>query len=480
MNKNAYRTPVQKFTCNVRTKFIDFAYSSFTDVPKVSDCERNMFVNTVLLVLSGEFGREKLGFTLPTTIDNIKRSKEAMVSMIYELVERLRSFLDFMEPLHVRQFFSLYSHRSVLWSYSLSILKWEKEIGSLWPNLLDDLYFHKSFHRHAMRPSFLYSLDHMEYLGDYFEVSLLLNVWYGELLAMEKNPIISSPAKDHLQSSLTDRILHIYRSLFPTSTAGKPSRKKELEDRAKQLSLFPSTTGLLPSHYRQLSMGNVALDILRYQKTSIRSDENLSPKKADPHYQKPPEHSFPMLKAYVPVQLFVFLGLDSRTQDFSTDSQWMEPTEVHIREHLKTYDAKAQKEILDLSPYTLSIGTRAVFDELDRIFAEKGLDLQVLTSWDSKGKTLLPWIVGLSIRYCTMLIASLELWSPLQKREVTLAEFVMENRDLEDKYFQVLVDGSERSRARLIHVVMSWVSNLGQSEDSEVVQSFLQSLHSPK
>jgi hypothetical protein len=301
----------------------------------------------------------------------------------------------------------------------------------------------------------------MDILGDYFQVALWLNVWYEALLAMDKNAIISSSAKDHLQSSLADRILHIYRSLFPTGTAGKPSRRKELEDRAKQLSLFPSTAGLLPSRYRHLPMGNVAQGILRQQKTSIRSDENLPLENADPHCQKPPEHPFPMLKAYVPAQLFVILGLDTETQNSSTDTYWMEPVEVRIRKHLNTYDAKVQSEILDFSPHIMSIGTKAVFDNVNRMLAEQGLDHQVLALWDSEGRALLHWIVRLSISYCTMLIESLELWSSLQKTEVTLAEFVMENRDLGDKYFQVLADDSESFRTRAVSVMVSWASTLG-------------------
>ena len=482
MNKHAYRTPIQKFTCNVRTKFVDFAYSIFTDIPErshqeTSDYVRKWFTATVQLILNDESGKRRFGFPLPTTTGKVKRSGKTGMIMIHELVERLRSFLDFMEPLHIRRFFPVSSFPPVLWSYSLSIFKWEKEIGSFWSSLKDDLYLHRFYHLHTMRPIFLHSLDHMEILGDYVDIAFWLNVWYEALLAMDKNAITSSSAKDHLQSSLADRILHIYRSLFPTSATGKASRIKGFDSFAVIFSLFPSTIGLLPSHYLQFSMGSVALGMLRYQKTSIRSDEDLSPEKADPHCQKPPEHPFPMLEAYVPVQLFGFLDLDPETQGFGTDTQWMEPIEVRVREHLKTYDAKVQKEILDFSPYTLSTGTKAVFDKVNRILAGRGLDDRSRVSWDSKGRTLLPRIVEFSIRYCTMLIASVRLWSLSQRREVTLAEFIMENRDLEDKYFQILVDNSESSRARLVSVVMSRVSTLGQSVDSEVVQSFLQSLH---
>lgn len=469
MNKNAYRTPVQKFTCNVRTKFVDFAYSCFTDVPEEFD--------DIRLLLESDFAIKRFGFTLPTTIDNVERSEEAMIDMIYDLVERLRSFLDFMEPLHVRRFSSSFSFPPVLWSYSLSIIKWQKAIGSLWPSLKDDLYFHKEYHIHTMRAISLKSLDHMDYFGDYFSVALLLNIWYEELLAMDKNPIMRSSAKDHFQSALADRILHIYRSLFPTSTVGKASRTEGLDGQAIALSLFPSTTGLLPSHIRHLPMGDIALAILPHRKISICAYENLPAEKADPRCRKPPKHPFPMLKAYVPAQLFVILGLDIDMQVSSTDSQWMEPVELCIRKHLGNYDAGFQKEILDFSPYTVSIGTKALFNDVNRFPTEESLGHQIRASWNSKGRTLLPRIIEFSIRYCTMLIWFVRLWSLLQKREVTLAEFVMENRDLEDKYFQVLVDDSESSRARLVPVVMSWVSTLGHSVDSEVVQSFLQSLH---
>jgi hypothetical protein len=468
LNKNAYRTPIQKFTCNVRTKFVDFAYSCFTDVPEVSDY--------IGLLLESDFAIKRFGFTLPTTIDNVERSEEAMIDMIYDLVERLRSFLDFMEPLHVRRFSPSFSFPPVLWSYSSSIIKWQKAIGSLWPSLKDDLYFHKEYHIHTMRPISLKSLDHI-YLGDYFLAALWLNVWYEEILAMDKNLMTSSSAKDHLQSSLADRILHIYRSLFPTSTAGKASRTKGLDGQAIALSLFPSTTGLLPSHIRHLPMGDIALAILPHRKISICAYENLLAEKADPHCQKPPKHPFPMLKAYVPAQLFVILGLDIDMQVSSTDSQWMGPVEVCIRKHLENYDAGFQKEILDVSPYTVSIGTKALFNDVNRFPTEEGLGHQIRASWNGKGRTLLPRIIEFSIRYCTMLIRFVRLWSLSQKREVTLAEFVMENRDLEDKYFQILVDDSESSRARLVPVVMSWVSTPGQSVDLEVVQSFLQSLH---
>jgi hypothetical protein len=109
----------------------------------------------------------------------------------------------------------------------------------------------------------------------------------------------------------------------------------------------------------------------------------------------------------------------------------------------------------------MSIGTKAVFDNVNRMLAEQGLDHQVLALWDSEGRALLHWIVRLSISYCTMLIESLELWSSLQKTEVTLAEFVMENRDLGDKYFQVLADDSESFRTRAVSVMVSWASTLG-------------------
>ncbi|KAH6846828.1 hypothetical protein B0T12DRAFT_233532 [Alternaria alternata] len=202
-----------------------------------------------------------------------------MVSMIFELVERLRSFLDFMEPLHFRRSSPSSSFPPALWSCSLSIIKWQKAIGSLWPSLKDDLHFHKEYYIHTMRPISLESLDHMEDLGDYFLVALFLNVWYEEILAMDKNLMTSSSAKDHLQSSLADRILHIYRSLFPTSTAGKASRTKGLDGQAIALSLFPSTTGLLPSHIRHLPMGDIALAILPHRKISICAYENLPRRK---------------------------------------------------------------------------------------------------------------------------------------------------------------------------------------------------------
>ncbi|CAI9631317.1 unnamed protein product [Alternaria burnsii] len=441
LNKNAYRTPVQKFTCNVRTKFVDFAYSCFTDVPDVSDYIR--------LLLESDFAIKRFGSTLPRNVDSTKRSQEAMNSMICELVERLRSFLDFMEPLHVRQFLPRSSPLPVLWSYSLSIIKWQKVIGSLWPGLKDDLYFHKEYHMHMLRPISLHLLDHMEYLGDYVVVALLLNVWYEEISAMDKNLMTSSSVKDHLQSSLADRILHIYRSLFPTSTTGKASRTKEMISRAVVLRLFPSTIGLLPSHYRRFSMGDIARNMLQHWKTSICSDENLPSGKTESHCQKPPEHSFPMLKAYVPVQLFVILGLDTETEDVTTNLQWMEPIEMCIQKHLKIYDANVQKEILDLSPYTLSIGTKALFFKVDKVLTDEGLVNQAYSSWDCSGRKLLHGIVAISVGYCKMLISCVQLLALSQKREVTLAEFVMENRDLEDKYFQVLVDGSESSRARL-------------------------------
>ncbi|CAN9433584.1 unnamed protein product [Alternaria alternata] len=464
LNKNAYRTPVQKFTCDIRTRFADFAYSCFTNVPEVSDPTRSL--------LKSDFAIKTFGFTLPTTVDNIKRIHGAMFSMMCELVERLRNFLDFMEPLHVRQFITL-SSLPVLWSYSSSIIKWQKIIGSLWPSLKDDLHFHKEYHIHRLRPISLHLLDHMEYFGDYCAVALMLNVWYEEISAMDKNLITSSSVKDHLQSSLADRILHIYRSLFPTSTAGKTLRTKGFESPALALSLFHSTTGLLPSHYRQLSMGDIAWNLLLRQKTSIRSDENLSSEKADPHCQKPPEHSFPALKAYVPAQLLAMLGLDTETQDFSANSKWMEPVEVCILKQLANYDAKVQKEILGLSPYTLSVGTKALFDKVNRIFAEEGLVHQDFPSWDCGGRALLPEIVNMSVRYGTMLIASLEFWSSLHEREVTLAEFVMENRDLEDKYFHVLARDPESTKIYAMSVVLDWACSLGWRVDMEVAEKIV-------
>ncbi|CAN9389645.1 unnamed protein product [Alternaria alternata] len=302
---------------------------------------------------------------------------------------------------------------------------------------------------------------------------LMLNVWYEEISAMDKNLITSSSVKDHLQSSLADRILHIYRSLFPTSTAGKTLRTKGFESPALALSLFHSTTGLLPSHYRQLSMGDIAWNLLLRQKTSIRSDENLSSEKADPHCQKPPEHSFPALKAYVPAQLLAMLGLDTETQDFSANSKWMEPVEVCILKQLANYDAKVQKEILGLSPYTLSVGTKALFDKVNRIFAEEGLVHQDFPSWDCGGRALLPEIVNMSVRYGTMLIASLEFWSSLHEREVTLAEFVMENRDLEDKYFHVLARDPESTKIYAMSVVLDWACSLGWRVDMEVAEKIV-------
>ncbi|CAN9258972.1 unnamed protein product [Alternaria alternata] len=420
---------------------------------------------------NGVHDPNQMSITLPNIhVDDPSAPYQAI--MMCELVERLRNFLDFMEPLHVRQFITL-SSLPVLWSYSSSIIKWQKIIGSLWPSLKDDLHFHKEYHIHRLRPISLHLLDHMEYFGDYCAVALMLNVWYEEISAMDKNLITSSSVKDHLQSSLADRILHIYRSLFPTSTAGKTLRTKGFESPALALSLFHSTTGLLPSHYRQLSMGDIAWNLLLRQKTSIRSDENLSSEKADPHCQKPPEHSFPALKAYVPAQLLAMLGLDTETQDFSANSKWMEPVEVCILKQLANYDAKVQKEILGLSPYTLSVGTKALFDKVNRIFAEEGLVHQDFPSWDCGGRALLPEIVNMSVRYGTMLIASLEFWSSLHEREVTLAEFVMENRDLEDKYFHVLARDPESTKIYAMSVVLDWACSLGWRVDMEVAEKIV-------
>lgn len=78
-----------------------------------------------------------------------------------------------------------------------------------------------------------------------------------------------------------------------------------------------------------------------------------------------------------------------------------------------------------------------------------------------------------------MLLESVHFWSLSQKREVTLAKFLMKNRDLEDKYFRDLVDGSDSSRARPIPIVTSWVSSL-QSIDPEVVKLVLGSPSNPR
>ena len=79
----------------------------------------------------------------------------------------------------------------------------------------------------------------------------------------------------------------------------------------------------------------------------------------------------------------------------------------------------------------------------------------------------------MSVRYGTMLIASLEFWSSLHEREVTLAEFVMENRDLEDKYFHVLARDPESTKIYAMSVVLDWACSLGWRVDMDVAEKIV-------
>lgn len=295
-----------------------------------------------------------------------KPHPEAVPTVVFRILKRLHDFLDIMEPLHIRRIFLNYleEYAIMFWSYIFSIVRWKSAILFLWPDLEDMLDLHERFLRSYHRV-ILATLDRMISKGNYFHAALLLNILYEGNSAMENTPRIDIPAKDHLQSCLTHHLLHVYRRISLTEWTFKKSQQPELKH-WMTLNMFPHTFKMLPRRYRYGPLKPIGRMLLRTHESRLVSETSCSLGCEDAPSTKSPkrlENHCCATNAYLPVRFRTVFGLDTGTKNVVTSSMLMDMVEEAIQIYLMNFDASFREDMLELSPWTLSIALKAVLDE---------------------------------------------------------------------------------------------------------------------
>jgi len=265
--------------------------------------------------------------------------------IVATLLGRCKSLLDILEPLHWRRSDDRPSDLVTYWSYSLSMVRWKNSICFFWPDLQDALEFHENCHRY-MHKFFLTRLDDLLSSRNYFAAAALLNTWYEGTSAMEDTPLVNISAKEHLLSSITHHLLHVYRILLP-KTPNSLQRKTDLDELTLYCNMFPQTSNLLPAGWQIHRKGSFTRSILRSSGMLSISPPNVLQ----------PLGRTATLKTYFPPGFLDLLCLDTEMQI---------AIEAAMQDFILGYTPSIQEEMLDLSPWILGVGL-GVFSDLHNL-----------------------------------------------------------------------------------------------------------------
>ena len=331
------RTVLPKFTCNVRTKFSEM--SIFTDIPPGTRVFKMQISTDTLYHLFRSLKIDQENQHLPVTAGDF------IQDIVATLLGRCKSLLDILEPLHWRRSDDRPSDLVTYWSYSLSMVRWKNSICFFWPDLQDALEFHENCHRY-MHKFFLTRLDDLLSSRNYFAAAALLNTWYEGTSAMEDTPLVNISAKEHLLSSITHHLLHVYRILLP-KTPNSLQRKTDLDELTLYCNMFPQTSNLLPAGWQIHRKGSFTRSILRSSGMLSISPPNVLQ----------PLGRTATLKTYFPPGFLDLLCLDTEMQI---------AIEAAMQDFILGYTPSIQEEMLDLSPWILGVGL-GVFSDLHNL-----------------------------------------------------------------------------------------------------------------
>lgn len=283
----------------------------------------------------------------PVTAEDSIDISQRTIGNLAMLFCRCKSLLDILEPLHWRRAPVRSSDSVSLWSYSFSIVRWKNSICLFQPDLQGALDFYENYHRY-MHTFFLEGLDDFLSSGDYSVAAMLLNVWYEGISAMKDTPSVNISAKEHLLSSLTHHLLHVYRILLPIAPK-KSRRKTDVETLALSCNMFPQTLKLLPASWQILRRGRLMRSILRFYRKPSMSQENVEVRPGTASSRDSRQQvEFPApLKTYFPPG---FLDL------FCVNTEEQHYFEVSMQEDVSHLPPFLQEEVLGLFPWIIGVG----------------------------------------------------------------------------------------------------------------------------
>jgi hypothetical protein len=215
-----------------------------------------------------------------------------------------------------------------------------------------------------------------------------LNVMYESIRAMEPSQVMSEPAKEHLLSALENRMSYTYCILFPNDATMDDLRPLDL-GMLRSLSWFRSTTRLLPPGYNTCSPIHVDNLALRTHRTSSGSTLETSRSGDCPSWLwRDPLLSlktpFPNLLAYVPARFLAAFGFDAemvcqKGQDINDPHHcYIEHAEKWLKDEFMSNPGPLLQILIPLTPIALSIGIKAIVDELVTTKYGGGRELEML------------------------------------------------------------------------------------------------------
>jgi len=300
-------------------------------------------------------------------------AEDPIKDIVATLLDRCKSLLDILEPLHWRQSVIRPPDIVTFWSYSLSMVRWKDLICLFKPDLQGALDFFENFHRY-MHTLFLGCLDGLLSSGEYSVAVVLLNAWYEGISAMEDTPLVNISAKEHLLSSLTHHLLHVYRVLLPLAP-DKPQRKTHAEILAFLYNGFSETLELMPNRCQIHQRGSWMRLMLEFRENQSLSEEkvDICPGTESSRDSRQQSERPAPLKAYFPSGFLELFGLSTKDQH---------SLEAYMHKCILGYPPSLQEELRGLSHWTLGVGL-GVFSYLsanDAEYTSKESKLSILDS----------------------------------------------------------------------------------------------------
>ena len=345
-----------KFTCDVRTKFSDI--SIFIDVPPKWQDGRNLGKAAISDFCRARRFEFNDGFPPIIVGGSALSDEDNVMNVVVRLLRRVRPLLDFLEPLQVRQYYESVSSLAMVGRYSFSLVRWKSTICFFYPYLKDALDCHESFHP-CIQQDFRQRLD--DRLASKTDPGMLkidlLNAWYEGLSTIEDTSMVDIAAKEHLLSSLTHHILHIYHMELPTPSARNELMRPVYMRKAILIyNTFPRSIGLLPATYRCLPDKGSAQRLMQmHDERSTLGTRAIATTKPTSSPKSSEETEYTK-GTYIPARLAVIFGLKPDE---------MLSLEQSAREHLLTVPEPIGVEMLGYSSWTLSLGFRAFMVRYD-------------------------------------------------------------------------------------------------------------------
>lgn len=218
----------------------------------------------------------KFPFEIRTGLDTCTVTpKDFPKEVIHKLMKSLRVFVDFLEPGHWRRL--LNDETGQLFSYSFqgycsAAIRWKRGILALHPQnktffcLLEwlDYYFVSDL---------ICRLDHCRGERNDLLMAFWLTSFYYVISNMKTSPAVDQAIREHLQSALAHRILHVYRTLLPTKSSCHERHRDDQGFLALILHEDFGTSELFPSGFSDKIRSKHMFRMLQTDKVGSISNE---------------------------------------------------------------------------------------------------------------------------------------------------------------------------------------------------------------